>query len=391
MTSMVSEPALHAPKLLHNGTIHSTAEPYAEAMIVENGKVAWLGSDETAEQLRKDDQEVFDLDRGLVAPGFVGMVGLRLGQLNARSVTDALDAAALSLGYAAVRLRVDLTVDDVDPTNADATGQRLKEALEAAANHLVDVWPVLHLHGVEADGGAPSISPVNGLLDLMDPLDELGRPAAIQLTVGDILPNLLGVRSWCAEAGRQLLLESSTADTGTTVESMVTSQKHLRELKQGPSPATPTVLVGFDSDQRLHWEQLLNTGLHVLLTSPGHLATALSVGVPTSAAPQEGVNPWKLVAEHVHHSSDPVSVRAGFNAQSRGAFRSLTDSPAMAGQLNPGTDATYAVWEVEQLSVQTPNSTVSAWSTDQRARTPLLPYLDGETLPRLVSTVIMGR
>lgn len=391
MSSTVSDLAPHAPKLLHNGTIHSTAEPYAEAMIVEDGQVAWLGSDETAERMRNERLEVQDLNRGLVAPGFVGMVGLELGQLSAGAVAEVLDVAAHELGYSGVRLRVDLASDDINAENAAATAQRLTETLSAAAGHPVEVWPTVHLHDVEADGGAPSIAPVNHLLDMLESLDALGREAAVQFTIGEILPNLLGVRSWCAEAGRQLLLECSATEASVVVDAITTSQKHLRELKQSPSPITPTVLVGFDTAERGHWEQLLNTGVHVLLTTPGHLATALSVGVPTAAAPPEGENPWQLVADHVHHSSDPVSVRAGFNAQTRGAFRSLPDSRPMAGQLNPGTEATYAVWEVDQLSVQTPHSTVSAWSTDQRARTPLLPYLDGETFPQLVSTVIQGR
>jgi hypothetical protein len=391
MSSTVPDPARHSPKLLVNGTIHSTAEPYAEAMIVEEGQVSWLGSDETAEQMRREGLEVHDLDRALVSPGFVGMVGLTLGQLSPGTVAEVLDVAAHQLGYSGLRLRVDLTMENINTHETTETAQHLTETLRVAAGHPVDVWPVLHLHGVEADGGAPSISPVNDLLDLMESLDLVGRAPAVQLTIGEVLPNLLGVRSWCAEAGRQLLLECSAAAPSVVVEAVVTTQKHLRELKQGPSPAAPTVLVGFDTDERSHWEDLLNTGVHVLLTGPGHLATALSVGIPASAAPAEGQNPWKLVADHVYHPQDPVSVRAGFNAQTRGAFRSLPDSPPLAGQLNPGTDATYAVWEVEQLSVQTPGSTVSAWSTDTRARTPLLPYLDGETLPRLVSTVIRGR
>lgn len=391
MSSTVSDPAPHAPRLLHNGTIHSTAEPYAEAMIVEDGQVAWLGSDETAEQMRGEHLEVHDLDRGLVAPGFVGMVGLELDQLAAGAVAQVLDVAVHRLGYSGLRLRVDLSTHDINAQNLATTVQRLTETFNAAAGHAIDVWPIVHLNGVEADGGAPSITPVNQLLDMLEPLDAVGRAPAVQLTMGAILPNLLGVRSWCAEAGRQLLLDCSATEPGVVVDSMVASQRHLRELKQGPSPSTPTVLVGFDTAERSHWEQLLNTGVHVLLIAPGHLATALSVGVPTSAAPPEGENPWQLIADHVHHSSDPVSVRAGFNAQTRGAFRSLPDARPLAGQLNPGTEATYAVWEVEQLSVQTPHSTVSAWSTDQRARTPLLPYLDGETLPQLVSTVIAGR
>ena len=52
----------------------------------------------------------------------------------------------------------------------------------------------------------------------------------------------------------------------------------------------------------------------------------------------------------------------------------------MAGQLASGTPATYAVWEVEALMVQQAEGTGASWSTDPRARTPLLPALEGYAL-----------
>lgn len=391
MPPVTSEQTAHPPALLHNGTIHSTAEPYAEAMVVEDGQVAWLGTDQTAEQLREERFQVHDLDRALVAPAFVGMVSLTATELDGGAVAEVLDTAAHQLGYSALRLITELTVTDITEETRAYTVQQLHEVLRVAADHPVDVWPVVLLHGMAADGGAPSIAPLNDLLDLLDQLNVEAQQVAVALDLNEVKPNLLGVRSWCAEAGRQLLLDCRGCEPGVVVDSAVTSQKHLRELKQTPSPSTPTVLVGFDSAERTSWEQLLNTGVHVLLTGPGHLATALAVGVPTSAAPGEGENPWELVSHHVHHKTDPVSARASFNAQTRGAYRSLPDAPVSAGQLNPGSAATYAVWEVEAVAVQTPNSAVSAWSTDTRARTPMLPYLDGETLPRLISTVIRGR
>lgn len=377
------------PVLLHNGTVHSTAEPYAEAMLVEDGQVAWLGSDETAERLAHEPTLRQDLDRALVAPAFVGSVRITAEEAESGAVAQVLDAAAGHLGYAALRLRVAVDVEALE--RGELSGV-LQQVLRTAESHPVQVYPALELSGVRADGGAPSIAPINAALDLLDELEQHStNPLALQLPFSAVAPNLLGVRSWCTESGRQLLLDCAYEDPGSVVDAVLTSQQHLRELKQTPSPMTPTVLVGFDSAESEHWQALLNTGVHVLLDRPGHLATALRVGVPTSAAPPEGANPWTLVYAHVQHSADPVSVRAGFNAQTRGAYRSLVGAAPESGQLNPGSAATYAVWEVEQLAVQTPNSTAAAWSTDTRARTPLLPYLDGETLPRLVSTVISGQ
>lgn len=391
MPPTTSELALSEPALLFNGTIHSSSEPYAEAMLVEDGQIAWLGSDETAERFQDERIKPTDLERGLVAPGFVGMVTLSVDQLQPGIVSNVLDVAAQQLGYTALRLVSALRTDDLSQESIVETVRKVSETFAAAASHEVDVWPVVQLGGLSADGGAPSIAAVNQLLDLLDDLESAGRRPAVALSFNEVQQNLLGVRSWCAEADRQLLLDCAGTDPGSVVDAVVTTQKHLRELKQTPPATLPTVLIGFDSSERTHWEHLLNTGVHVLLRSAGHLATALAVGVPTSAAPAEGENPWGLVSSHIRHTTDPVSARAGFNAQTRGAYRSLPDAPAAAGQLNVGSPATYAVWEVDSLAVQTPNSTVSAWSTDTRARTPLLPYLDGETLPKLVRTTIGGR
>lgn len=379
------------PVMLHNGTVHSTAEPYAEAMLVENGQVAWLGSDETAQRLADERMLHQDLDRGLVTPAFVGSAAVTLEQLEAGTLTEILDGAATSFGCSTLRLRVPVEAQKLTGDTRDSLAESLRSALTTAGEHPVAVYPVVELTGVRADGGAPSIAPVNTMLDLLGELDPVAEnPIAVQLRFAEVMPNLLGVRSWCTEAGRQLFLECTEADAAEVVDAVVTSHQHLRELKQTPSPVTPTVLVGFDSAASEHWETLLNTGVHVLLNRPGHLATALRAGVPTAAAPPEGQNPWQLVSEHVHFDDDPVSVRAGFNAQTRGAYRSLVGAAPESAQLNPGSAATYTVWEVDQLAVQTPNSTAAAWSTDTRARTPLLPFLDGVELPRLVGTVVAG-
>ncbi|HEY4614640.1 MAG TPA: hypothetical protein VIG75_04160, partial [Citricoccus sp.] len=57
-----------------NGTIHSTSDPYATALLVDSGSVAWVGADDTAEQMLRrsgDGWQVVDLDGALVVPAFV--------------------------------------------------------------------------------------------------------------------------------------------------------------------------------------------------------------------------------------------------------------------------------------------------------------------------------
>ncbi len=49
------------------------------------------------------------------------------------------------------------------------------------------------------------------------------------------------------------------------------------------------------------------------------------------------------------------------------------------------------MWEVEELMVQVADGRVQSWSTDPRARTPLLPALDTGAEPVCLQTVRDGR
>jgi hypothetical protein len=57
--------------LYRHGVIHSAADPFAEAVLVENATIAWIGSDDTADGLADNADEVVELAGALVAPGFV--------------------------------------------------------------------------------------------------------------------------------------------------------------------------------------------------------------------------------------------------------------------------------------------------------------------------------
>ncbi len=57
--------------LYRHGVVHSPADPFAEALLVEDGVIAWIGADDTADGMTDRADEVVDLDGALVAPGFV--------------------------------------------------------------------------------------------------------------------------------------------------------------------------------------------------------------------------------------------------------------------------------------------------------------------------------
>lgn len=124
-------------------------------------------------------------------------------------------------------------------------------------------------------------------------------------------------------------------------------------------------------------------------------ATFYSAGVPVcfgSDSPVTALRPWSSVracVEH-HNPSERISARAAFLGHTRAGWRAARHANPMAGQLVPGAPASFAVWEVEELMVQVADGRVQSWSTDPRARTPLLPALDTGTDPVCLQTVKDG-
>ncbi|MFF1301021.1 MULTISPECIES: amidohydrolase [unclassified Streptomyces] len=94
-----------APKtvLLRRGEVHSPADPFATAMVVERGQVAWVGSEGAADAFTDGVDEVVDLDGALVTPAFTDAhvhttsTGLALTGL------DLSDAPSLEAALARVR------------------------------------------------------------------------------------------------------------------------------------------------------------------------------------------------------------------------------------------------------------------------------------------------
>lgn len=124
-------------------------------------------------------------------------------------------------------------------------------------------------------------------------------------------------------------------------------------------------------------------------------ASYYSAGVPIcfgSDSPVTPLRPWaavKACLEHNNHAQR-ISARAAFLGHTRAGWRAARHPNPMAGQLVPGAPATFAVWEVDELMVQVADGRVQSWSTDPRARTPLLPALDTGSEPRCLQTVRNG-
>ncbi|POH58527.1 amidohydrolase [Arthrobacter glacialis] len=126
------------------------------------------------------------------------------------------------------------------------------------------------------------------------------------------------------------------------------------------------------------------------------LARFYEAGVPLcfgSDAPVTPLNPWASVraALNHHESTSRISARAAFIGHTRAGWRAAKSENPFLGQLAPGAPASFAIWDVDALMVQVADDRVQSWSTDPRARTPLLPALDTGNDPRCLQTVHLGR
>ncbi|MCK1798929.1 amidohydrolase [Streptomyces sp. XM4193] len=118
-------------------------------------------------------------------------------------------------------------------------------------------------------------------------------------------------------------------------------------------------------------------------------------GVPLafgSDSPVTPLDPWGTIRAAAFHRTPEhrISVRGAFTAHTRGGWRAVGRDDA--GVLVPGAPADYALWQVGELIVQTPDTRVANWSTDPRSGTPGLPDLTpGRELPLCLRTVVAGR
>ncbi|MER6960730.1 amidohydrolase [Streptomyces sp. NPDC000618] len=95
--------------LLRRGEVHSPADPFATAMVVERGQVAWVGSEGAADAFADGVDEVVDLDGALVTPAFTDAhvhttsTGLALTGLDLSAAPSLAAALALVRDFATAR------------------------------------------------------------------------------------------------------------------------------------------------------------------------------------------------------------------------------------------------------------------------------------------------
>lgn len=346
MRQTVGMPSLDASTLLVGGDIYNTVDPFATAVLLEGGTVAWLGSDEAADGMGvtpgRGEVNRVDLAGDLIAPAFVNA----RADLAAPSDEPSLVEAALSAGVLAVHVVVDgLGVVPGDPRvevvrDVRATGDfaALLKAVAASAEH----------RGIAVD-----------LADL-DDVDATLRGAAerkVALRLGLATPT---------DAER--LLDAAGPALGA----------HGHRIDLGPGIGESSLV-----------ERLAALGVPVTVTpgdSGAPIAALLSAGAPVSLGFGDRAGaPWDVLRDAVFtRGSGAISARAAFTAATRGGWRAVGQPEE--GVIRMGARARLARWKVSGLVVQAADDRVAAWSTDPRSGTPGLPDLHEEA-PTLVEVL----
>ena len=372
-----------------NGSVYSPADPFATALLVSGSTVAWVGSDDAARAMAGPDARAGDLRAAVVTPAFVAHCRVP-GAGEQPAGATARDLPRVSQGYGAVEL--------LGP-DADT----LAEAASRVASDGAVALPVLVRPadaGTEIDPAALP-SPALGLDAAADPggrpLQDAAREHLEACTRAGIQAVLVLPSSEPVVGGR----EPSDAPSAAEGSAAASATEALLTAAEGAAASTGQrafrarghrlLGVGDLSDEQC--ARLAGLGLTVSCRAgEAPLRELARAGVPVTLM-TDGENPWAAVklALEAPHERLRTSARAAFLALTRGAWRAHPGGAPLAGQLAPGAEATLAVWDAESVMVQQAQGTGASWSTDPRARTPVLPALDDDRLPRCEATMVAGQ
>lgn len=383
-------------RIFVDGSVYSPVDPYATAMLVEDGFVRWVGSDSGARSIADESATITELDGALLTPAFARALAPVAGK-EAPEILDYLHAYRAA-GYHTHTLLAGM--EDV-PDLVSALSYYSTE------HGAPDIRLILNATGVETD---ELISAIKALR----PLTEGDRAVkGLQLVGIFVAPTEAPAAAQVAEDAALLL--SIDASTGfTTAADAALAVRETRpwlSIRLDAATSTPQDPITDEYLTQLA-EARINLGLSVcepeedetandtvqaLLAHAGGEAresvasvarranaagTSIALGSDTQLyAP----GAWPLIRELINDEHG-ISARSAFAALTRGVYRLAHEENPFTGQFAPDTPAFVAQWRVEALMVQAPDSRVASWSTDPRARIPLLPVLDEDSpLPILES------
>ena len=437
--------------LYRNGVVHSRTDPFAEALVVADGQVVWLGDESSVRGVLGSVDTVVDLDGALVAPAFVD-AHTHLVPVGRSELERGPDATSSPPGAARSALAPTGPEHDVYAAALAAAAAAGIVALheQSLPEHETREGLAALLSATAADGsGWPAV---------------LGYRAELCETVDDArailssVPRLIGLGAIHLDGefdDRSAALRFAYTDAPGVRGELLLGAEEVANHTAAATRAGVQAAFHVVGDRALH-EALIGIqvaaeiegigpvrGLghrieHAPMTDASALATLLLLGLTVVALPQRdlagtgqggsaeqrlGTNragalvpmadlagagvplalgsssrhvafdPWGAIRSAVLHP-DPgqrVSARAAFRAHTRGGWRAAHLDGTGAGEIRVGAPAHLAMWRAESLVVQAPDGRLAAWSTDPRAGTPLLPELGTDVpTPVCVRTLRAG-
>lgn len=340
--------------VLRDGSVYSPADPYATAMVVQDGIVQWVGSDAGAESILDDSMQVVELEGDLLAPAFAA-TGIRV-----HPEDDLLDTVQKyrAAGYGAL------------------TFMLTPEAFLQHHQHLTSLQDAAVYVEAEHPQQIPDHPSVHGiLLDPQQVLEsETGMSALEEAQARGLKVALLADSSVRIDAALHIALKMDSLQRmklALRLDGVADlTENHISQL------SSMNVALGFTSAPALQQSALKSA-----------IAAGITSMLGSNPTQNAGLLGWELALSMVSagESDHQLSARATFAAMTKACFRGMGHRNPLMGQLVPQAPATYCRWRADQLMVQTPDSRVAAWSTDPRARIPLLPVLEAGNLPTLIS------
>ncbi|WP_278578440.1 amidohydrolase [Rothia aeria] len=344
-------------RVLLNGSIYTPADPYATAILTEHGTVRWAGSDAGARSITDNTMETIDLNGRLVTPTFTRALAPVTGKTTAEILTYL--TTAHHAGY---------------HTHTLTTDPNTLQPLIEAAQQFTSTHTTADLRILLTN------TPPHALTETITHTRETlnGTP----LTLAGLHANTPTEAQHLADTAAQTQLtlcinaHPHLTQAAATAQTIRRTHPHLT-LRLDTIKTTPEETLN-DQELQALANSRISLGLQAtaenadLARRANTIGTPISIGSdPTLDAPL-GWQAVKIFATAPHG----ISARSAFAALTRSPHRALADANPFAGQLAPDTPANLAIWNVTELMVQAPDSRVASWSTDPRARIPLLPALD---------------
>lgn len=128
------------------------------------------------------------------------------------------------------------------------------------------------------------------------------------------------------------------------------------------------------------------------------LIALAAAGIPLAGTSWDGsaYRPWDAVAALAGVDvgaalpARGLSPRAAFTSTTRGAVRAFLGQGSGLGVLQPGSPASFALWETGELVAKAADDAVQRWSTDPRSGVPPMPDLAGPS-PTSLAVVSSGQ